>query len=90
MEYFRRDGGHLLGRLALREDNLGEAGADVAVVVDLGKVEVFEREEPQLLDDVVGAEVLVLEAVEQRPEAGLVYVCASVVSGAGGETRATG
>ena len=60
------------------------------MVVDLGKVKVFEREEPQLLDDVVGAEVLVLEAVEQGPEAGLVYVCPSVVSRAGGETRATG
>ena len=88
LEDFRGDGGYLLRRLALREDHLREACAHGAVVVDLREVEVSERENPQLLDDIVGAEPVVLEAVEQGPEAGLVYLCPPY--GTGGEGRMRG
>ena len=89
-EDFRGDGGYLLRRLALREDHLREAGAHGAVVVDLREVEVSEREDPQLVDDIVGAEAVVPEAVEQRPEACLVYLYPSVGSGGKGQMRRTG
>ncbi len=37
-----KDLGCLLGRFALGVDDLGEAGAEEAMVIDLGEVEVFE------------------------------------------------
>ncbi len=90
LEDFRGDGGYLLRRLALREDHLREAGAHGAVVVDLREVEIPEREDPQLVDDIVGAEAVVLEAVEQRPEAGLVYLWPPYGTGGEGRMRRMG
>jgi hypothetical protein len=61
------DSRYLLGRFALGEDNFGYSLAEGAMVVELGKTEVFERQVAQALNGFVGSETLAPDLVEDLP-----------------------
>jgi hypothetical protein len=60
---YRRD---LLRRLTEAENYLGEDVSQAAMVVDLGEIEVFVRQMPQLIDGAVDAQGAVGDRFEQR------------------------
>ena len=64
------DAGDLFGGLAGGVDNLGEAGAEGAVVVDAGIAQVFEGEVGKAGGGLLGGEGLVLDFGEEGEEGG--------------------
>ena len=61
----REDRRHLPGGLALGQHHLGEAGAQRAVVIHLGEVQVFERQVTEASDGLVGRELASAHVVEE-------------------------
>ncbi len=56
---------HLRGSLAFSKDNFGHAGAQGAMMVDLGEAEVFERQMAQARDRVIGRELALAHLLEE-------------------------
>jgi hypothetical protein len=56
--------GHLVGRFALREDHLGHALAEGAMMIELGETEVLEGQVAEALHGFVGGELTVSNLTE--------------------------
>ena len=63
----------LLGGLAGPVDRLGHALAERSMMVDEGIAEIGERQPPQAGDRLVGGDGAGPQAVDQRPQGGLVH-----------------
>jgi hypothetical protein len=60
--------GYLFGGLALTENDFRHALAKGAVMIDLGKSQVFEGQVAEAVDGVVGRELLLSDLVEEFAE----------------------
>ena len=67
------DGQDLFAGLALAEDDLGKTGAQGAVVVDVGKAQIFKGQVPELFQGLIRREVPRGDACEQLADLFLVH-----------------
>src|SRR2546425_526962 len=68
-----RDGDDLIGRLALTEDGLGRAGAQVAVLVDLRESEILERKLAEPLQRLLDGQALRVDVLEEPPDVRFIH-----------------
>ena len=61
----RENLGDLRRSLAFSEDHFGHAGAEAAMVIDLGKAQIFERQMAQAVYCLVGRELAVADLLEE-------------------------
>ena len=61
------------GRLALSEDDLRETLSQSAMMVNLGEVQVLERQVDKARDDIILTDVIRLEIPQHGAQARLVY-----------------
>ena len=62
----RKNGGHLVGSFPGSEDHLGHAGAQAAMMIELGETQVFEWQDAQLLHGIVNVDTAFAHFIEQR------------------------
>ena len=72
-QHHAHDAGHLLGGLPVCVDDLGKTLAQYAVMIDLGKAEIFERQVSQPLGSLGDRQVALLHIIEESANVPVVH-----------------